>query len=52
MNTSLAITGGKLGACIANHCEVVGLIRKVDENTGEEVCKGAVVLDRLTGDNK
>jgi glycerol-3-phosphate dehydrogenase len=45
MNVTLALTAAQHGATIANHCEVVQLIKNKNGHI-----KGAKVRDTLTGD--
>lgn len=45
MNVALALTAAQNGATIANHCEVVQLVKNKDGHI-----KGAKVRDCLTGD--
>ncbi|OLY77819.1 Glycerol-3-phosphate dehydrogenase, mitochondrial [Smittium mucronatum] len=49
MNVSLALTAASRGAVVANHIEVVSLIKEKDES-GKNVIKGAVVKDLETGE--
>lgn len=44
----LALTSAKLGAHVANHVEVVGLLKKTNEKGDEVVC-GAKLKERFTG---
>ena len=50
MNIAIALTAARMGATVANHTEVVNLIKGSDE-TGKEVVKGALLRDRITGKN-
>ncbi|KAL6055078.1 mitochondrial glycerol-3-phosphate dehydrogenase [Balamuthia mandrillaris] len=50
MNVSLALTAAAHGAAIANHIEVVKLIKKTDAKTGELRVAGATVRDTQTGE--
>lgn len=45
MNVALAMTAAEQGAAVANHTEVVGLVKRDDK------VRGASVRDRLTGDS-
>lgn len=46
MNVALALTAAKFGAAVANHLEVVELIKSDEE---EPQVRGALVRDELTG---
>lgn len=48
MCIAIALTAARLGASIANHCEVMELIKHKEES-GKETLSGARVKDRLTG---
>ena len=48
MCLSIALTATRLGATIANHTEVLELIKSKDSQ-GKEVVSGAKVCDRITG---
>ena len=48
MNIAIALTAARMGATIANHTDVVSLIKHKDEN-GKEVIKGANLKDMVTG---
>lgn len=48
MCLALALTSAKLGAHVANHVEVVGLLKQTNEK-GEEVVCGAKLKERFTG---
>lgn len=48
MCLAIALTAARLGASIANHCEVLELIKHKEEN-GKTTLSGARVRDRLTG---
>jgi glycerol-3-phosphate dehydrogenase len=48
MNVAMAITAIRYGAACANYVEVVEIIKKVDDVTGQEVVCGAKVRDRIT----
>ncbi|KAJ8019659.1 Glycerol-3-phosphate dehydrogenase, mitochondrial [Holothuria leucospilota] len=48
MNIAIALTAARMGATIANHTEVLRLI-KIKNGDGEEEVKGAVLRDRVTG---
>jgi len=50
MNLAIALTATKQGACIANHTEVIKLLKKVDEHTGKERVCGATVRDNMSGE--
>ncbi|XP_033629601.1 glycerol-3-phosphate dehydrogenase, mitochondrial-like [Asterias rubens] len=50
MNIAIALTAARMGATIANHTEVLSLIKGNDEN-GNEVVKGARMRDCITGKN-
>ncbi|PAA77862.1 hypothetical protein BOX15_Mlig010624g3, partial [Macrostomum lignano] len=49
MCLSLGLTAAKLGASVANYCEVHSLLKSVDPATGKEVLTGARVVDNMTG---
>ncbi|PAA68923.1 hypothetical protein BOX15_Mlig032855g1, partial [Macrostomum lignano] len=49
MCLSIGLTAAKLGASIANYCEVVEILKSTDPTTNKEVVSGARVLDRTTG---
>nr|XP_018670203.1 glycerol-3-phosphate dehydrogenase, mitochondrial isoform X2 [Ciona intestinalis] len=49
MNLAIGLTAAKQGACIANHTEVLKLLKKTDEKTGKEKICGATVRDNITG---
>ncbi|KAJ1675883.1 mitochondrial glycerol-3-phosphate dehydrogenase [Spiromyces aspiralis] len=49
MNVTLAVTAAAHGAVVANHTEVVSLIKDKGEG-GKEVVRGAVVRDNETGE--
>ncbi|XP_071822474.1 glycerol-3-phosphate dehydrogenase, mitochondrial-like [Apostichopus japonicus] len=48
MNIAIALTAARMGATIANHMEVLRLIKMKNEE-GEEEIRGAVLLDRVSG---
>lgn len=48
MNVALAITSIRYGAAAANYTEVIEILKRTDEVTGEEVVCGAKVKDRMT----
>ncbi|PIK60970.1 putative glycerol-3-phosphate dehydrogenase, mitochondrial isoform X1 [Apostichopus japonicus] len=48
MNIAIALTAARMGATIANHMEVLSLIKMKNEE-GEEEIRGAVLLDRVSG---
>ena len=48
MNLAIGLTAVRQGACLANHTEVVKLLKTADENGKERIC-GATVRDRETG---
>lgn len=50
MAVSIALTAAAHGAVLANHVEVVELLKKKGEGDKEVVC-GAVVRDKLTGES-
>ncbi len=50
MNIAIALTAARMGATVANHTDVVSLIKHKDEN-GKEVIKGANLRDMVTGKN-
>ncbi|KAI8896025.1 FAD dependent oxidoreductase-domain-containing protein [Globomyces pollinis-pini] len=56
MNVAIALTAAQKGAVIANHCEVVELLKKPRETLkgehglGDKELYGAVVRDTITGD--
>jgi len=50
MNVSLAVTAASHGAVVANHTEVLRLIKGKDENGRDNRVIGAVLKDLLTGD--
>ena len=47
MCIAIAITASRMGACVANHTEVVDLIKT--EQGGKSILSGAVLKDKLTG---
>uniref|UniRef100_A0A1I8IQQ7 glycerol-3-phosphate dehydrogenase n=1 Tax=Macrostomum lignano TaxID=282301 RepID=A0A1I8IQQ7_9PLAT len=47
MCLSIGLTAAKLGASIANYCEVVEILKSTDPTTNKEVVSGARVLDAL-----
>ncbi|XP_072032092.1 glycerol-3-phosphate dehydrogenase, mitochondrial-like [Amphiura filiformis] len=49
MNIAIALTAGRMGATVANHTDVVSLIKHKDEN-GKEIIKGANLRDMITGE--
>lgn len=50
MNVVLGLTSVKYGATVANHVEVVGLLKDKDSDTGEQKLIGAHLRDTLTGE--
>lgn len=48
MCLAIALTATRLGASIANHTEVISLIKHPDKD-GHQILSGANVKDRLTG---
>lgn len=49
MNIAIALTAARMGAAVANHTDVVSLIKHKDKN-GKEVVKGANLRDMITGE--
>ncbi|OMJ17346.1 Glycerol-3-phosphate dehydrogenase, mitochondrial [Smittium culicis] len=49
MNVSLALTAAANGAVVANHIEVISLVKSKD-HSGNDIVKGAIVRDSETGD--
>lgn len=49
MNLAIGLTAVRQGACVANHTEVVKLLKKEDPKTGKEKIYGATVKDSETG---
>ena len=52
MNLAIGLTAARQGACLANHTEVLKLLKEKDEETGEEKICGATVRDRESGKSK
>ncbi|KAJ1917666.1 mitochondrial glycerol-3-phosphate dehydrogenase [Mycoemilia scoparia] len=50
MNVTLAVTAAAHGAVVANHTEVLSLIKEMNPESGQDVVKGAVVRDNETGE--
>ena len=48
MCIAISLTAARLGATVANHVEVIKLLKKKDESGKEVVC-GATVRDELLG---
>ena len=48
MNIAIALTAARMGAAVANHTDVVSLIKHKDKD-GKEVVKGANLKDMITG---
>ncbi|XP_022111572.1 glycerol-3-phosphate dehydrogenase, mitochondrial-like [Acanthaster planci] len=48
MNIAIALTAARMGATVANHTEVLSVIKGKDAS-GQEVIKGALVRDKMTG---
>ncbi len=49
MNVILGLTAVKYGAAVANHVEVVGLLKAKDPTSQQEKLVGARVRDNFTG---
>nr|CAB3250536.1 glycerol-3-phosphate dehydrogenase, mitochondrial [Phallusia mammillata] len=49
MNLAIGLTAARQGACVANHTEVLKLLKRTDPKTGEEKLCGATVRDNMTG---
>lgn len=49
MNLNIGLTAARQGACIANHTEVLELIKEKDEKTGVEKLVGAKMRDNIEG---
>ena len=52
MNLAIGLTAARQGACLANHTEVLKLLKEKDPKSGEEKICGATVKDRETGKNR
>lgn len=50
MNLALALTAVRQGASVANHVEVLSLLKKKEEGSDDEVVCGAHVRDAITGE--
>lgn len=50
MNLSIVMTAVHHGAVVANHVEVVKILKSTDPTTGKERCSGATLKDKITGD--
>ena len=51
MNMALVMTAVQHGATVANHVEVTGLQKKLDESRGTDRIIGVEVKDRMTGES-
>ena len=49
MCLSIALTAARLGASVANHVEVIELLKSTESETGATVVSGARVRDTQTG---
>ena len=49
MNLAIGLTAARQGACLANHTEVLKLLKQKDPKTGKEKLCGATVKDKETG---
>ena len=49
MNLNIGLTAARQGACIANHTEVLELLKDKDPKTGEERLCGAKIRDNIDG---
>lgn len=47
MNLAIALTAARMGATVANHVSVTGLLKEKDEN-GKEVICGVTCRDEMT----
>ena len=51
MNIAIALTAARMGATLANHTEVLDLIKFKNEE-GEEEVRGARLRDRMSGEKQ
>ena len=49
MCLSIALTAARLGASVANHVEVIELLKRTESDSGKTVVSGARVRDTQTG---